>query len=154
MPDILTFADIINDDPTLFELPVATEAELLEFANKVRLAGGGEVISALLPSEKSAPNACLIANALNFDSEVNVKDGELRNSDNSWTWQMRFTGVADAKAEAIAVAVGNELRRSLGGWFAVTLPGHIGNAAHAFDEGLAFTQYVETTKDDEDDYID
>jgi hypothetical protein len=45
--------------------------KLLKFANDVRQAGGGEIIDELLMSNPQDSSACLIARALNFDSQVN-----------------------------------------------------------------------------------
>lgn len=53
----------------------ASIEEVLEFANNVRKAGGGQLIDGLFPSIPQEPTYCLIANALNFDCEVNLSDG-------------------------------------------------------------------------------
>jgi hypothetical protein len=45
--------------------------EVIEFANKLREAGGGEVINELMLSKPQDSDSCLIANALNFSSFVN-----------------------------------------------------------------------------------
>lgn len=52
------------------ELPRASFEETLEFCNKVREAGGGELIEELVPGIPGAPRDCLIANSLNFDCRV------------------------------------------------------------------------------------
>lgn len=57
-------------DDTPHTMECLTEEELLEFANKIREAGGAELIEALLPSRPNDPSSCLIANALNFTSRV------------------------------------------------------------------------------------
>lgn len=50
--------------------------ELLDFANEIRKAGGGELIDELLLSKPKDSNNCLIANALNFDCEVESCDDD------------------------------------------------------------------------------
>lgn len=46
--------------------------ELLEVCNQVRKAGGGELLSKLLPGTANDSNACLIATNLNFNSNVDL----------------------------------------------------------------------------------
>lgn len=142
---------------------VATEQELLDFANAIRKAGGGDVIPALLPAIPSQPNACLIARALNFGCEVNgsfhkadgreipgYKDG------NGQPWHMYFgDGGVDQEATLSDAAI-KQIAREVSGvravyvkhadtdepvW-ALQLPRHIGNAAGAFDAGKAFQEYA------------
>lgn len=48
---------------------------VIKFANAIRSAGGGNLIDSLMPSEPQNSNSCLIANALNFDCEVNGTNG-------------------------------------------------------------------------------
>lgn len=109
----------------------ATEAELLDFANKVREAGGGNPIEALFPSTVGNSSACLIANALNFDCQVDAVHEDV--------WTMTIAdGPNEAerhrRIRAIAEATGCKI------WYVsaddpagIFLPPKIGNAAHAFD---------------------
>lgn len=129
-------------------LTVATEDELLEFANRIRSAGGGDIIDGLLPSIPGEPEACLIANALNFSCEVSVTD-EPMTAEGGHVWYMSFTGVDHDKAQAIADVAEAELHvDSFSGTYAVHLPEHIGNAADAFDAEAAFTNYHVERDDD------
>lgn len=64
MAQLITFEDGVDRI-------VAEENEVLEFVNKIRIAGGADVIDALFPSVKSDAQACLIARALNFNCSVN-----------------------------------------------------------------------------------
>jgi hypothetical protein len=48
----------------------ASETDVLDFANAVRRAGGGNIIGALTPSTPGESDACLIANAHNFGGEI------------------------------------------------------------------------------------
>jgi hypothetical protein len=57
---------------TYAPIEFATEAELLEFANKIREAGGANPLDALMPSTPSDSKACLIAQALNFSCVVRI----------------------------------------------------------------------------------
>jgi hypothetical protein len=150
-------ATYISDVSASTRVPVATEAELLEFANAVRTAGGANVIEALLPSVQRVPNACLIANALNFRCEVTYfgwgsiaeaphefEDQYYRNV--SPRWQMSFPeNMDEARIHAIAKAVPGCRARRLrpSGRLVMSLPEHIGNAAAAFDSGEAFQVFVD-----------
>lgn len=119
---------------------VATEQELLDFANVVRESGGADPIPALLPSYPQNPHACLIANALNFGCSVlpsrtvDSTDAETGEDIAIEGWSMQVD--SDELAEAIAVAIGT---KSDGLY--VHLPEHIGNAAAAFDMGVAFADF-------------
>ena len=158
MPNDVTFSDESVRS-------VATEEELLDFANKIRAAGGANVLEALLPSTPQDPHACLIANALNFGCRV---DGL-----NSDQWHMELPGSFDfAKAKAIADSVeckvayvASRYDEEKAFWrsvyealdappasdaedwaedydgFVILLPEHIGNAAAAFDDGSAFVDF-------------
>ncbi len=48
----------------------ASFEELLDFANKVRAAGGGNPLDALMPAVPEDPSQCLIAKNLNFNCVV------------------------------------------------------------------------------------
>lgn len=137
------------------DLQVATEEELLEFANAVREAGGASPIEALIPSAPSVSNQCLIANALNFQSKVDIIN-EWSVSEEYWdrikpknfrehTWGMLVE--SDELAEKIQLSVeGTSIVKPKYEemYFSayVVLPAHIGNAAHAFDHGQAFQEFV------------
>lgn len=116
---------------------VATEAELLRFANVIRQAGGAEVLEALLPSQPAVANQCLIANALNFSCEVDR--GPLYPA-----WHMAFPDNMDEdRIREIAKAAHCRVRRpEPEEKLVIQLPEHIGNTAWAFDERLAFTEYI------------
>jgi hypothetical protein len=53
----------------------ASVEEVVSFANDIREAGGGSLIDGLMPSYPEDANSCLIANALNFDCDVNCYSG-------------------------------------------------------------------------------
>lgn len=137
------------------DYPVATEEELLEFANKLREAGQADVLEALIPSKPEDPTMCLLAQALNFSCLVNVTDEVVKAADPSnpegfrYTWRMVLPpGTSFEVAERLSKAVGVPLTNDylLGAYALAPLPAHIGNAADAFDLGLAFSDFV---KDDE-----
>lgn len=120
----------------------ATEDEVLEFANKVRQAGGANILKALLPSEPNVPSQCLIANALNFSCHVSTGAASLGLPSGSFQWYMELPeNIGSEKAKAIADYVGCELKTIDRGKlvFRILLPEHIGNAAHAFDKGVGWT---------------
>lgn len=127
--------------------PVATEEELLEFVNKGRKAGGANLLEALLPSVPSESSECLIANALNFSCAVLPSFELTHNDDAILNWYMAVpTNMDIEQVEVVAEALDLVVDRlpnaekyqqgRLG-----PLPAHIGNAAQAFDDGLAFQEY-------------
>lgn len=122
------------------KVEVATEDELLDFANEVRTAAGGEILDALLPGYALDGANCLIANNVNFNSEVlpvNHRDYEIWPS-GAWRWAMIPSDprVARKLAKALNLELYGGRRRSA----SVILPEAIGNAARAFDEHKAFTK--------------
>jgi hypothetical protein len=124
---------------------VATEKELLEFANALRKAGGANALEALLPSKVGNSERCLIANALNFGCSVDAS-GE-GYPDGVWKWEMEFPdSMSNEQIKAIASQVpGRLISNDYGGGekrYTLLLPKHIGNAAYAFDEGYAFQEYA------------
>jgi hypothetical protein len=138
--------------------PVATEAELLEFVNKARQAGGANVLEALLPSVPENAKSCLIARGLNFSCSVSVD----LYWDDDWRWGMMLPDnmpfeQAKAVADALeAPLVGYRYREGYDGEYmkataetwndmserGIVLPQHIGNAADAFDAHLRFQEYA------------
>lgn len=120
---------------------VATEEELLAFANKVREAGGANVLEALLPSKPGNPNTCLIANALNFSCSICPMDEHFDTYPHEGRWQMVLPENTDHDQIAkLHEVIGGDLIGSGTAYdrFAITLPREIGNAANAFDYSLAF----------------
>lgn len=111
----------------------ATEEDTLAFANKVREAGGGEVLTQLLPSEPQKANSCLIANALNFSCHVNPGDGTYPNGEDVWVMLLHDDALTRRIAKGIrcnTVYVGkSKSTRQL----TIKLPKLIGNVAAVFD---------------------
>lgn len=120
---------------------IASEQEVIDFANKVREAGGGDLIEALMPSYPSDPNTCLIANALNFECKINgwraanVEAEEILDRDilpykavDGFLWSMSVE--TDDLAEKIAAAL--DLPYIDNG--RVILPGEIASVATKFDD--------------------
>lgn len=158
-----------------YKLPVATEDELLEFANKLRQAGNASLLDSLLPSVKNDQRHCLIARNLNFDSVVVPELSVDGYADDSDVWAMapalnhrlkrKDTQIADIKraneqVRALAkaarlktitvpetvydktVEIGVYPEIEIVDRIKIKLPKHIGNAAAAFDEGVAFGDLV------------
>lgn len=125
--------------------PVATEEELIEFVNKGRAAGGADILSALIPSVPEEADICLIANALNFSCQVQCPPdagGLVCEDGYRYRWAMLFSSSMHHKTrQTIADAYGLKVQ-SNGSLFWIELPAHIGNAADAFDEGLAFQEFI------------
>lgn len=144
--------------PKYKHLEYATQEETLAFANMVRQAGGGEVISELMPSEPEQSNSCLIANALNFNSNIqplNDANGDLvMFADGSQQWIMRVSN--DELAKRIATHIGcNTVRVDSYGWrvskdgeLALKLPKRIGNVADVFDTAYEDAIYNESYDDE------
>lgn len=108
----------------------ATFEELLDFCNKVREAGGGNPLDALMPAVPQVSDRCLVAKNLNFNCEVQV-----------WAQWVMVSDEATAKriAEALGlklteqtVKVGTIYRTEFG----VELPEAIGEVAQAFDDWM------------------
>lgn len=126
-------------------MPYATEAELLEFANAVRQAGGANIIEALLPGEPQVAKACLIANALNFSCGVSPNGRTNEHGEAVWVMRMP-ANISFKRTQEIAKALGLQAEQYLprdSMWRAgrrapsrrsrIILPRLIGNTAAAFD---------------------
>lgn len=98
----------------------ATLPELKEFADKVRAAGGGNPLDALMPSVPANTSQCLIARNLNFNCKVYPASGEDY-------WIMKVDD--EATCNKIADALG--LKKH--GPYSVILPNEIGAVARTFD---------------------
>lgn len=119
---------------------VATEAETLEFANKLRAAGAADPIEALMPSTPYDPNSCLIANALNFSCKVGGSP-DPRAADEDWA--MIFPeNMPEEQAQQIAAAMELPLHVHVDPYAGVSryiiLPVPIGNVALAFDNRVGW----------------
>lgn len=150
------------------DIEFAEEGEVLAFANKLREAGDADPIGALMPSTPGNSQACLIANALNFQSQVTLlyesfPSYGVNNGGDEGSWIMAFPENMDEdRIREIAEAVGCEtitvwkagnsaayINKPKGdGHFlldpyerrlVIKLPRLIGNAAHAFDRKLGWT---------------
>lgn len=130
---------------------VATEEELLDFANQVRAAAGADLLEALLPGRISRANSCLVATNLNFKCSVETYRPRQRAAagaiierwrSGAWKWVMypyspQVAFELSQKLDLELVATPNKF----GGGVSqgVLLPEPIGNAARAFDMHAAFT---------------
>lgn len=105
----------------------ATLEELHEFANKVREAGGGNPIDALMPSVPTDSSSCLIAKNLNFNCTVNTADVYGRSY---WVMWVEDRVLRDNIAAALnKLKVNSKWEEGYG----VVLPDHIGRCASDFD---------------------
>jgi hypothetical protein len=123
----------------------ATLQETLDFANKVREAGGADALDALMPSSPQEPGACLIANALNFSCEISgAADDRVIGAADSWgkdRWAMHLEGakaieqahkIADALSLKVKV-VHDDLFYAQRNRAKILLPVEIGQVAQDFD---------------------
>lgn len=130
------------DGEVAINVPVATPEEILAFANRVRAAGGAEVIEDLMPAVPTDARQCLIARNLNFDSAISsgvAFSGIMPTfPDGSWRWMMRLNMPFEQAAKIADVVEGGILFRpwSHSDILYLSLPETIGNAARAFDAGL------------------
>jgi hypothetical protein len=122
----------------------ATQDEILAFCNKVREAGGGEILEALLPGWQSRNQACLIARNLNFECYVEGLKGAYGGSvgldEGGCKWVM-YTDeheIIRTIARRMDLPIVEHHRRPDRPVPAMLLPQRIGNAAEAFDEGIDY----------------
>lgn len=128
---------------------VADKQTIIDFANALRAAGQADPIADLFPSHRFDSKSCLIANALNFSCHVEpyvATTGLVIHSENGmrrWIMSLPSNMTAD-RAHALASAVNCPLiTNAANADFAIVLPEDIGNAAHDFDNGDAFQEYVD-----------
>lgn len=133
----------------------ASVAEVLEFCNKVREAGGANPLDALMPSVREEAGECLIARNLNFSCEVDwyhrdwLLNGDLPQEkatviidafegqgwagDETW-WYMKVDDLI--RRHKIAKAMGLPMVSHPRDGEVIVLPARIGRNAQAFDRGL------------------
>jgi len=100
----------------------ASISEVIDFANKVRKAGGGNIIDSLMPSTPEQSDSCLIANALNFDCTIEP------NSDDTWSMIIDDVDTGEKIAEKLGLDYNHH-----GDSIEIILPKKIGLVAKAFD---------------------
>lgn len=122
----------------------ASFEELLDFANKVREAGGGNPLGALMPAVPEDESQCLIARNLNFNCAVGglsgMKDAETGETIDGSPWTM-ILDEDEALARKISEALGLRLVSAVirGSdpaviQWGVVLPPEIGQVAADFDD--------------------
>lgn len=123
----------------------ASLEEVLEFANKVREAGGGNPLDALMPAVPTNSSQCLIAKNLNFNCRVSggdaVYDGGVEVDPSLWEMTVEDKSVRDKIAaslglQAVDKTCSGETR------YGVILPREIGRVAAEFDN--TFDEYIGT----------
>lgn len=130
----------------------ATLTEVLDFANRVREAGGANPLDALIPAVPEEPNECLIAKNLNFNCQVDGVNGFIgASADYNGAWCM----IADDDTVAtIAAALKLDIITDRYERKAVVLPRGIGAVAAAYDEAAqilaTIDSYYESLKDYKD----
>lgn len=81
---------------------MATLSELKTFANRVRKAGGGNPLDALMPAVPEDSEQCLIAKNLNFNCNVNSVDVVLNGDTvNRWCMSLHDEELANQIGEAV-----------------------------------------------------
>jgi hypothetical protein len=104
----------------------ATVDALLHFANRVRELGGADFIDKLMPSTPDNAESCLIANALNFNSQIMGHKGV-------WSMHVANLELAEEISDGMDLAVYHEFDDEIYRGSAITLPEEIGLVALAFD---------------------
>lgn len=124
----------------------ASLEETLEFCQKVREAGGGSALHALMPAVPTDPNACLIARNLNFDCSVACFEGA------AWEMAVSDREIQKKIAEALDLKFNEASIEDDNGdevWL-ITLPPEIGKVASDFDKvdevADSFTYLIEDWK--------
>lgn len=101
--------------------------EVIDFANKIRKAGGGNLIDELIPSTPEDTKSCLIANALNFHCKVEPNW-------NQYTGQNEWVMIIEDHDTGINIAETLDLEYfDTDNIVVITLPTRIGLVAEAFD---------------------
>lgn len=109
---------------------IATREEVLDFCNRLRKAGGGDLLDELLPGAIGNSRYCLLARALNFDCTVKPQEALLPSTEKGrpYSWVMWFT------SSSLAYEVAGKLELEPYGARAIRLPQRIANVAAAFDQ--------------------
>lgn len=106
----------------------ASISEVIDFANKVRKAGGGNIIDSLMPSTPEQSDSCLIANALNFDCSIEPQINDI--------WFMIVDDVIIGEKIAQELGLKYQVYDETGEFSStvnIVLPKEIGLVAKAFD---------------------
>lgn len=105
----------------------ATLAELKKFANKVRKAGGGNPLDALMPAVPADSSQCIIAKNLNFNCEVGAI------GDGYWAMWIDDEVTRDKIAAALRLKPVEQEEIDECPIYGVELPVEIGEVARDFD---------------------
>lgn len=111
----------------------ASLVEVLDFANKVRAAGGGNPIDALMPAVPEATTECLIAKNLNFNCSVKGTEDYTAVGENRWVMELTDKAIRDRIADSLGLARRNYQPTWDDARYAVVLPEKIGQVAADFD---------------------
>lgn len=115
------------------------QREVLDFCNRVRQAGGANILNDLLPGIPLDSSACLIAHNLNFDCEITPQGGS--HSDYNG-WVMKIRGSEAEEIEQIANDISNEMDMAIvnegisfsgSRFFHLKLPSELAEVAAKFD---------------------
>lgn len=111
-----------------------SEEEVLDFCNRVREAGGTDVLEALLPGDAGLGESCLIAKNLNFS--CNIRPGRIpEGHDNIDNWVMIIKEEDIAKKISSAMDMEIIGHETSGFWpgYRLSLPSEIAEVARNFD---------------------
>lgn len=126
----------------------ATLENLLEFANAVREAGGGNPLDALMPSIPTDPQQCLIAKNLNFNCTVDCAGVSMNQYGNIDKWVMWLDDreVRNRIAKKLGLFRVNDHdgdREDV--CYGIVLPDPIGAVANDFDHAMNAVKWDEDT---------
>lgn len=112
-----------------------SQEQVLEFCNKIRKAGGADVLPSLLPGIPMNSNGCLIANNLNFDCSI----GPSGISNDFGNWVMTIEGdrhieISNKISEELNMPIACREDSDFSQSTTLKLPYELGEIAYQFDK--------------------
>lgn len=121
----------------------ATLEEVKDFANRVRKAGGGNPLDALMPAVPQAMEECLIAKNLNFNCAVRPLTGYRYDDAKGWVMRVNDRETRDKIAHSLQLNVAEDLgTNKYGPRFGIVLPEKYALVAIAFDKVYDYMRVI------------
>lgn len=140
----------------------ATLDEVLDFANAVREAGGGNPLDALMPAIPQDSSQCLIARNLNFNCSVAATNARTTNpviegavpEEETWVMEVNSKDIRDRIAESLDLEKLTTRRPSGMNQHFVILPVRIAAVAIAFDDVQEWIYLDEDINEDTGEWVE